>query len=283
MVKRILPKATTKSRRDPSCSSSASTIPESNDIYEIVDDQPQHATGADPRSHGEASLPAHHERNATDRLGSLEYESSNFTQPHRTPLQPTSTIHNLSELRNHKRITILQHEPPSNITRADSTMYTDHKCASNLSKRTMEALSHKELRKIYGQVSISIMEKKGCFGVALRDSSSRTPIEPVEHDGAGIGFEEGPDVAQRRRKKHKCRRWAEREFSSKSILFVPAQSTTTTTPSTIPTRCPRVTTYTRSRADKHTEKNAFEQEDARYARAATKYREDVDDSDSRWC
>ena len=154
------PMITTKSRRDPSSCSSTSTTPESNDIYEIIDDQPQQATGADPRSHREASLPAHYERNATDRLGSLEYESSNFTRPHRTPVQPTSTIHNLSELRNHKRITIQQHDPTSNITRADSTMYTDHKCTSNRAKRTMEALSHKELRQIYGQVSIGIMEKK---------------------------------------------------------------------------------------------------------------------------
>ena len=196
-------------------------------------------------------------------------------------MQPTSTIHNLSELRNHKRITIPQLELPSNITTADSTVYMDHKSTTNRAKRTMEALSHKELRKIYGHVSVNIMERRRCFGVALCDSSSRTLIEPVDHDNTGIGFEEAPDAAQRRRKRHKHRPWAEREFFSKSIIFVPAQSTTTTTPSTIPTKCPSVTTFTRSRIDKHTEKYAFEQEDARYAKAAAKYREDVDDPDSR--
>ena len=109
------------------------------------------------------------------------------------------------------------------------------------------------------------------------------PIELVDHDNTGIGFEEAPDAAQRRRKRHKHRPWAECEFSSKSILFVPAQSTTTTTPSTIPRRCPRATAPTHSSMDTHTIKNASEQENARYAKAAAKCREGVDDSDSRWC
>ena len=57
-----LPMITTKSRRDPSSCSSTSTIPESNVIYKIVNDQPQQATNVDTRNHKKASIPAHHER-----------------------------------------------------------------------------------------------------------------------------------------------------------------------------------------------------------------------------
>ena len=167
-------------------------------------------------------------------------------------MQPTPTIHNISELRNHKRITIPQHEPPSNITRADSTVYTDHKCATNRAKRTMEALSHKELEEIYGHVLINIMEKRRCFGVALRDSSSRTPIEPVDHDNTGIGFEEAPDAAQRRRKRHKHRPWDECDFTSKPITFVPAHAAITSAPITTPSTLSCVTTLAHSSLDLHT-------------------------------
>ena len=192
-------------------------------------------------------------------------EPSNYTQLHRTPVQPFPTIHNLSVLRNHKRITIPQIELLSNTTTADSTVYTDHKCTTKRVKGTMEALSYRELRKIYGHVSVSIMKRRGCCGVALRDSSSRTPIEIVNHDNTSIGFEQAPDAVQRQRKRHKHRPWAECDFTSKSISFVPAQSTTTTAPSTIPRRCPSVTTPTHSSWDTHTSGYASEHENARHA------------------
>ena len=179
-------------------------------------------------------------------------EPSNHMQLHRPPVQPLPTIHNLFVLRNHKRVTIPQNEFSSNTIMPDNTAYTDHKDTTKRAKGTMEALSRRKLRKIYGHVSVSIMKRSGCCGVALRDCSSRTPIQKANHDNTSIGFEAAPVTVQRRRKRHKHRPLQECDFTSKPITFVPAQAAITSAPITTPTTLSCVTTLAHSSVELHT-------------------------------
>ena len=133
-----LPKVNTQSHWDPSIYPSTSTTPEPDDLYEIIDDQLSADTSNDTRHHMEISSPAHHVRNVTDQTPPVANEPSDHMQLHRSPVQPLPSTHNLSVLRNHKRVTIPQNDISSNTTKR--------------AKGTMEALSHRKLRKIYGHV-----------------------------------------------------------------------------------------------------------------------------------
>ena len=130
------------------------------------------------------------------------------------------TTHNLFALRKHKRVTIPQWVSSRNTTKR--------------TKGTMKALSHRKLKKIYGHVSVGIMERKGCCGVALRDCSSRTQIEIANHDNTGIGFVASSVAVHRRGRRHKHRPCEECDFTTKPITFVPAQTITTLASTTTP-------------------------------------------------
>ena len=132
-------------------------------------------------------------------------------QSHPSPAQPPPTTHDLSALREHKRVTIPQCASSSNTTKR--------------TKGTMKALSHRKLMKIYGHVSVGIMKRKGCCGVALRDCSTRTPIAIANHDNTGIGFVASSVAAHRRGRRHKHRPYTNATSPpSQSPLFPPKQS-----------------------------------------------------------
>ena len=79
----------------------------------------------------------------------------------------------------------------------------------------MKALSDGNLRMIYGNVSVDIMKRKGCLGVALSDCLTRTPIEVVNHNNAGLGYVASTTEFQQPDRHHKRHPWD---------TFVPAQN-----------------------------------------------------------
>ena len=129
----------------------------------------------------------------------------------------------------------------------------------------MKALSHRKLKKIYGHVSVGIMKRKGCCGVALRDCSSRTPIEIANHDNTGIGFVASSVAAHRRGRRHKHRPWEECDFTTKPITSVPAQTVTTLASTTTPHAPFCVTTPAHNSTNLHTGGCAFEHGNDRLA------------------
>ena len=105
-----LSKVNTQSHVDPSIYPSTSTTPEPDDLYEIIDDQLSADTSGGTRHQMEISSPAHPVRNVTDQTPPVANEPSDHMQLHRSPVQPLPSTHNLSVLRNHKRVTIPQND-----------------------------------------------------------------------------------------------------------------------------------------------------------------------------
>ena len=136
-------------RGNPTVDPPTLTTPEPDGPYEVIDDQPSN-NGYNARHHIEESTPTHRACGMASQMSPAMHGPSKRMHPHPSPAQPSWTTHDLSALREHKRVTT-----PQCASSGGTTERT---------KGTMEALSDGNLRMIYGNVSVDIMKRKGCLG-----------------------------------------------------------------------------------------------------------------------